>query len=40
MSAAAKLLFLLVTLLHLMPVLFLVAVIVGVTLPVILIRAG
>jgi Flp pilus assembly protein TadB len=40
MSAAAKLLFLLVTLLHLLPVLFLTAVIVGITLPVILIRAN
>jgi len=39
MSPVAKLLFLLVTLLHLLPVLFLVAVIVGITLPVVLIRA-
>ncbi len=39
MSPPAKLLFLLVTLLHLLPVLFLVGVIVSITLPVLLFRA-
>ena len=40
MNAPAKLLFLLVTLLHLLPVLFLVGVIVAITIPVILVRAN